>query len=200
MLAHTIPHLGALGINPQNLIDTLVLLNGDNIRVNGDANCHVANDSSLFTHLIRRKFHCTLGLGASSSFEGVGIQVISFPSHPSTFIILSHVYYSPQDDAPTFSTSALVPTGFFKQIAEVRHRHIIFTCHDGRDLVVPVKVRNKLDYVQLRFQRPGPQYKTAHAPLHLQLHSTCWNVTIKENSVFYSFRNVFTIASARCSQ
>ena len=31
MLTHTMPHLGALGFNPQKLIDALVLMNGDNV-------------------------------------------------------------------------------------------------------------------------------------------------------------------------
>ena len=31
MLAHTMPHLGAMGVNPQGLIDTLILLNGDDV-------------------------------------------------------------------------------------------------------------------------------------------------------------------------
>ena len=31
MLTHTMPHLGALGVNPQKLVDVLVLMNGDNV-------------------------------------------------------------------------------------------------------------------------------------------------------------------------
>ena len=31
MLRHTMPHLGALGYNPNTLIESLVLLNGDNV-------------------------------------------------------------------------------------------------------------------------------------------------------------------------
>ena len=31
LLSHTMPHLGALGVNPQSLIDTLLLQDGDDV-------------------------------------------------------------------------------------------------------------------------------------------------------------------------
>ena len=60
-------------------------------RINRGANCQVAIDPSTFIKLFKRQINCQLGLGNSSSFEGVGVQIISIPGYPNTFIILSHV-------------------------------------------------------------------------------------------------------------
>ena len=90
-------------------------------RVDGGANCQVGTKEKHFAYLIKRKITCRLGLGATTSFEGVGIQIVSLPSHPSTLFIVSPVYFSPQDDSATLSTGALKQSKLFKEVIEYCH-------------------------------------------------------------------------------
>ena len=82
-------------------------------RIDGGANCQVATDPSTFIELFIQQIKSKLGLGNSSTFKGIGVQIVSIPDFPNIFIILSPVYYSPKDDVPTLSTGTLKKHGLF---------------------------------------------------------------------------------------
>ena len=156
-------------------------------RIDGGANCQVAIDPSTFIKLFIRKINCQLGLGNSSSFEGVGVQIISIPGYPNTFIILSPVYYSPQDDAPTLSTGALKKTKLFKDIIEHRHSKLVLVDNNDKTISIPTVTKNLIDYVNLRVHKAGPLYKQAHRPNHTQLlPPRCHAINIKPGSSYWS--------------
>jgi len=156
-------------------------------RIDGGANCQVAIDPSTFIKLFIRKINCQLGLGNSSSFEGVGVQIISIPGYPNTFIILSPVYYSPQDDAPTLSTGALKKTKLFKDIIEHRHSKLVLVDNNDKKISIPTVTKNLIDYVNLRVHKAGPLYKQAHRPNHTQLlPPRCHAINIKPGSSYWS--------------
>ena len=129
----------------------------------------MSNNRAAFIKLFVKKIKCALGLGQSFSFDGVGIQVISFPTHPKVFIILSPVFYSPQDDHSTFSTGALMKTKLFKSVAEHRHSSVDFVAHSNKKISIPVVTKDSIDYIYLRVHKLGESYSQAHQPNHIQL-------------------------------
>ena len=57
--------------------------------IDGAAKCQAAIDPSSFIKLFIQQIKCKLGLGNSSTFKGIGVQIISIPDYPNTFVILS---------------------------------------------------------------------------------------------------------------
>ena len=119
-----------------------------------------------FISLFIKEIKVTLGLGHKSSFKGVGVQVISFPAYPNTYIILSPVFYSPQDDHPTLSTGALLASGLFERILEDRHKKLILLSKNGKSMEVPVVEKDLVDYVYLHVHSFGEPYNKFHQPNH----------------------------------
>ena len=111
-----------------------------------------------FISLFKKKINVTLGLNQKSVFEGVGVQVISFPSYPNTYIILSPCFYSPHDDAPTLSTGALKAAGLFERILEDRHNKLILIAKNGKKIEVPVVAKDLVDFVYLQVHSFGEPY------------------------------------------
>ena len=147
----------------------------------------MATKPEHFIKLLKRKIKCTLELGNKSAFKGIGVQVVSLPSHPSTFIILSPVYFSPQDDESTFSTGALMQTGLFKSIVEHRHSRLVLVAHNDKEISVPVITENLIDYIELNVHQAGPLYNDQHRPSHLQLlPPRCHNINVSPTSPLYS--------------
>ena len=125
-----------------------------------------------FIYLHKAHIRCTLGLGLKSTFQGVGVSIFSFPSHPKNLFVVKPVFLSTKDDAPTLSTGALRSSGIF---ASVIH-------HTGEDLkltpatssiptiTTPVKTRNILDYVQVIIRHPRiSAVSSTHSINHLAI-------------------------------
>ena len=124
-----------------------------------------------------------MGLGATAKFEGVGVQVISFPTHPSTFIILSPVFYAPNDDAPTLSTGALKKTGLFKDIIQHMNDKLVLVTHNQKSISIPTIAKSDIDYIYLQVHKAGDHYAEAHQPTHIQLFPPrCSAINVKPSS------------------
>ena len=101
------------------------------------------------------------------SFKGVGIQVISLPGDPTSYNTLCPVFYSPDDDAPTLSTGALMATKLWSSVVEHRHNKLVLTSTSGKTFTEPMITKSKIDYVKILVHPGGKQYKQAHMPSHI---------------------------------
>jgi hypothetical protein len=120
-------------------------------RLDGGASCFVAIHKYQFIHLNIRKINCTLGLGVTSKFEGIGISAITFPEDPSTIHILCPVYYSPTDDCPTISNGKLRKTKAFKQVIHDSGRFLYIINNNNSTIKLPCIERNNIDYININF-------------------------------------------------
>jgi hypothetical protein len=147
----------------------------------------VGNHHSQFIKLYIRDIKCTLGLGQTASFAGVGVMVISFPSDPNHLIFLSPAFYAPRDDAPTISTGALMATGEWKEISEKRHESLTLTSKDGRVISEPTIVEDDIDYCKILIHPGGKHYKREHRHTHVALPPPRHhNINVKPGSPLYT--------------
>ena len=79
-----------------------------------------------------------------------------------TFIFLFPVYYSPDDDSPTFSTGALKKTGLFKTVTEYRHDQLKLITNEGRHISLLVQTHDLIDYVEIDVYRAEALYSDRH--------------------------------------
>ena len=66
--------------------------------------------SSNIFHLIKlfvQNIKYTLGLDSITTFKGISVQIISFPSNLSTSVTILQVLFSPDNDDLILSTDAL---------------------------------------------------------------------------------------------
>jgi hypothetical protein len=137
---------------------------------------------SYFIHFIKKKFICKLGLGATDSFEGVGVVAVAFASHPKSIFILSPVFYSPNDDANTISTRRLKKDKIFKTVIERIYENLIITTFDDRTHTVPFEQQGELDYIRINIHAPCSPPMRAHTITHFECGPPpeYWTMSTKE--------------------
>ena len=123
--------------------------------VDRGASCHVVTDLSYFIYFIKKSFHCKLGLGLSSTFEGVGVCAVSFPKYSRSIFFLSPVFYAPNDDANTLSTRRLKKANTFKDVVERVYSCLEVTTSDDKVHQIPFEQHGELDYIRMLFHCPA---------------------------------------------